>query len=264
MEEAREFIALWTASLTEVCSQIAGKSCALTCSFETPPSAVAEDLHLLIATSGSMRGEMMLRLSRPSVVSLAQLLLGEPQDGAVEYKPEHQEAALELIRQVTGHVVTAAKPRWGEIQLRTEASAAASWPAAAEGEWSSVEGAACGARIAWQLSAALLASLRIPAALSKAEATQASPVAEGKFELLMDLELDVSLRFGGRRMLLREILELGSGSVVELDRQLEEPADLLLDGKLIARGEVVVVEGNYGLRITEIVSPPATGLTEGR
>ena len=72
----------------------------------------------------------------------------------------------------------------------------------------------------------------------------------------MDVELDVTLRFGRRSMLLREILELDAGSVVELDRQVQEPADLLLDGRLIAHGEVVVLDGNYGLRVLEIISPP--------
>ncbi|MBZ5706027.1 MAG: flagellar motor switch protein FliN [Acidobacteriia bacterium] len=82
---------------------------------------------------------------------------------------------------------------------------------------------------------------------------------EGKLDLLMDVELDLTLRFGGRRMLLREILELSAGSVVELDRQVQEPADLLLDGRLIARGEVVVVDGSYGLRVTELVAPQLPG-----
>jgi flagellar motor switch protein FliN/FliY len=59
-------------------------------------------------------------------------------------------------------------------------------------------------------------------------------------------------------MLLRDILELGEGSVVELDRRVEEPVDLLLDGKLIARGEVVVVDGSYGLRIQEVLTPLAS------
>ncbi len=72
----------------------------------------------------------------------------------------------------------------------------------------------------------------------------------------MDVELDVTLRFGRRSMLLREVLELDAGSVVELDRQVQESADLLLDGRLIAHGEVVVLDGNYGLRVLEIISPP--------
>ena len=71
-------------------------------------------------------------------------------------------------------------------------------------------------------------------------------------DLLLDVNLAVTLRFGERQMTLRDILQLRSGSVVELDRQTAEPVDLLLDGRIIARGEVVVVEGNYGLRVAEI------------
>jgi flagellar motor switch protein FliN/FliY len=78
--------------------------------------------------------------------------------------------------------------------------------------------------------------------------------------LVMDVELNVTLRFGQRKLTLREVLDLTSGSVVELDRQVEEPVELLLDGVVIARGEAVVIDGNYGLRVTEVsraVSAPA-------
>jgi flagellar motor switch protein FliN/FliY len=51
------------------------------------------------------------------------------------------------------------------------------------------------------------------------------------------------------------VLELTSGSVIELDRQVDEPVELLLDGKVIARGRAVIVDGNYGLRVTEIPQP---------
>ncbi len=73
--------------------------------------------------------------------------------------------------------------------------------------------------------------------------------------LLLDVELNVTLRFGQRQLTLREVTELTSGSVVELDRQVEEPVELLLDGKVIARGEAVVVDGNYGLRVIEVMQP---------
>jgi flagellar motor switch protein FliN/FliY len=73
--------------------------------------------------------------------------------------------------------------------------------------------------------------------------------------LVMDVELNVSLRFGQRQLPLSEILELSSGSIVELDRTVNEPVELYLDGKLIARGEAVIVDGNYGLRVTEIPQP---------
>ena len=71
-------------------------------------------------------------------------------------------------------------------------------------------------------------------------------------ELLMDVQLNVTIRFGGCDVLLKTILELGPGSVLELDREINEPADLLLDGRVIARGEVVAVNGSFGLRVTEV------------
>jgi flagellar motor switch protein FliN/FliY len=79
--------------------------------------------------------------------------------------------------------------------------------------------------------------------------------------LVMDVELNVSLRFGQRQLPLREVLELASGSVIELDRQVDDPVELLLDGKVIARGEAVIVDGNYGLRVTEIPQPMASHFT---
>jgi flagellar motor switch protein FliN/FliY len=71
-------------------------------------------------------------------------------------------------------------------------------------------------------------------------------------DLVMDVELSVTLRFGQRQLTLREVMDLTSGSVVELDRQVEEPVELLLNGTVIARGEAVVIDGNYGLRVTEV------------
>jgi flagellar motor switch protein FliN/FliY len=71
-------------------------------------------------------------------------------------------------------------------------------------------------------------------------------------DLVLDVELKVILRFGQRQLPLREVLRLTSGSVVELDRQVDEPVELVLDGKVIARGEAVVVDGNYGMRVHEV------------
>jgi flagellar motor switch protein FliN/FliY len=72
-------------------------------------------------------------------------------------------------------------------------------------------------------------------------------------DLLSGVELPVTLCFGRRRLRLREVLELNAGSVVELDREVEDPVELLLEGRVIARGEVVVVDGSYGLRVLEVV-----------
>src|ERR1700738_21390 len=73
--------------------------------------------------------------------------------------------------------------------------------------------------------------------------------------LLCDIELDATLQFGSREMPLREVLELGPGDVVELDRHVSEPVDLVVGDRIVARGDVVVVNGNFALRITEVATP---------
>lgn len=77
-------------------------------------------------------------------------------------------------------------------------------------------------------------------------------------ELLRDVEMEVTVELGRTRMSVRELLSLSPGAVVELDRAAGSPADLLVNGTLIARGEVVVVDEDFGIRITEIVGPNAT------
>ena len=74
-------------------------------------------------------------------------------------------------------------------------------------------------------------------------------------ELLLDVELEATLRFGCRELPLGEILELGPGDVVELDRHVADPVDLIVGDKIVARGEVVLVNGNFGLRVTEVAAP---------
>jgi len=74
-------------------------------------------------------------------------------------------------------------------------------------------------------------------------------------DLLMDIELEASLRFGCREMPLSQILDLGPGDVVQLDRHVADPVDLVVGDKIVARGEVVLVNGNFGLRVTEVAAP---------
>jgi len=74
-------------------------------------------------------------------------------------------------------------------------------------------------------------------------------------ELLLDVELEATIRFGCREMPLGEILDLGPGDVVTLDRHISDPADLIVGDKIVARGEVVLVNGNFGLRVTEVAAP---------
>jgi len=90
---------------------------------------------------------------------------------------------------------------------------------------------------------------------ARSDAAGQSSVLPPGLELLLDVELEASLRFGAREMPLGEILDLGPGDVVELDRHVSDPVDLIVGDKIVARGEVVLVNGNFGLRVTEVAAP---------
>lgn len=74
-------------------------------------------------------------------------------------------------------------------------------------------------------------------------------------EMIMDIPVKLSVELGRTRITIKQLLELAQGSVVELDGLAGEPMDILINGYLIAQGEVVVVEDKYGIRITEIITP---------
>ena len=76
-------------------------------------------------------------------------------------------------------------------------------------------------------------------------------------DLLLDVSIPISVEVGRAEMQLAEILNLVPGSVVALDKRAEEPVDLRVNGKLLARGEVVLVDDTYGLRVTQIIDPAA-------
>lgn len=97
---------------------------------------------------------------------------------------------------------------------------------------------------------------RTPAKAECNSSSQAADVAPPSrtMDLLLELELPVSISFGKRQLPLKDVLKLTTGSIVELNRGVSEPVDILVNQCLVARGEVVVVEGNYGVRIQQIAS----------
>ena len=84
---------------------------------------------------------------------------------------------------------------------------------------------------------------------------QLLPGTDPNIGIIMDVPLQVTVELGRTRKLIRDILELAPGSVIELDKLAGEPVDILVNGKLIAKGEVVVIDDNFGVRITDILSP---------
>ncbi len=74
-------------------------------------------------------------------------------------------------------------------------------------------------------------------------------------DFILDIPLKVSAELGRTQLLIKDLLQLGQGSVLELDKLAGEPLEVLVNGKLIAKGEVVVVNEKFGIRLTDIISP---------
>ena len=74
-------------------------------------------------------------------------------------------------------------------------------------------------------------------------------------DLIIDIPLDVSVELGRVRMIVNDLLQLGQGSIIELNKPVGEPLEIYINNKLVARGEVVVVDEKFGIRVTDIVSP---------
>jgi flagellar motor switch protein FliN/FliY len=108
------------------------------------------------------------------------------------------------------------------------------------------------------LEASLQAAAQPPeppkAALAAAGAGFSGPLNSKTFELLLDVEIPVSVSFGRAQVPLKDVLKLTTGSIVELNRSILEPVEVIVNNCVIARGEVVVVEGNFGVRIQHVIS----------
>jgi flagellar motor switch protein FliN/FliY len=84
---------------------------------------------------------------------------------------------------------------------------------------------------------------------------QQASTESGNIGLIMDVYMEMTVELGRTRKLIKEILGMGEGTIIELDKLAGEPVDILVNHKLIAKGEVVVIDENFGVRVTEIVSP---------
>lgn len=251
--EVLDQMRLWAASLSAESSSPAASPVTWEVFSQTlaDVSAPADsDVWIMAKFSGVPTGELGFRMS-PSV---ALSLLREPETANATLTAEQTPKLVEFFRKVANRVTTQSNVSGQENFIQVEVAGPPTWEASTK-YWLQARLPA-EVRIEAQVRDVLVGSLRpVSAPTSIDPCPDAVPAKLGMF---MDVELVVSMRFGGRRMLLKDILDLCTGSIVELDQHVQEPVDLLLDGKLIARGEVVVVDGNYGLRVTQIVSVPAS------
>jgi flagellar motor switch protein FliN/FliY len=87
------------------------------------------------------------------------------------------------------------------------------------------------------------------------EGGKANEVKEANLDLILDIPLSVTVELGRSKMLINDLLQLGQGSVIELTKLVGDPLEVLVNDKLVARGEVVVVNEKFGVRLTDIVTP---------
>jgi flagellar motor switch protein FliN/FliY len=224
----------------------------------------SQPVRMNLMLEGDLRGEFLLEFRRAAAVSLAAKLLQQP---AGEFGTEQSEAVLKCVEAGMSQFCSAVAEEYGTF---TSKASIVTEPASDSANVAEVTAADDGGnRISFlmYLNPALAEALSLHAKKASADESDGNSrnparKKEGEsnpeqlnLQLVMGVELNVTLRFGQRQLALREVLELTSGSVIELDRQVEEPVELLLEGKVIARGEAVVIDGNYGLRVTEVPQP---------
>jgi len=257
-EVAQAFAAALAESIGEALKNATGSSWPLkVLEGPNPPTQKGTPVHYRLSVEGSFPGECFVEFYEPQVMRMLSKMLQEP---AAEFTDVHSGTLERFIASATEALVAARSGEYGQLQFRVERVSGLAFggmlvvPIATSEEDPDIQ-------IMLYFGAELLDTLSSLQESKSERNSDRSVVAPHNLKLVMDVELNVSLRFGQRQLPLREVLDLGSGSVIELDRMADEPVELYLDGKLIARGEAVVVDGNYGLRVTEIPQPVASYLT---
>jgi len=215
---------------------------------------------------GSLRGEFVLEFDREEAGTLASQLLRRP---VGESGIDDSEALLRLIKSGLGEFRSALAKSYGTFEIDAVSSGELPSDTAYSAQIIATDESSNTASIVMHMNHELTEALQVDSPTENVEENNGTTVKMGEGEvvppqvnlnLVMDVELNVTLRFGRRQLTLREVLELTSGSVVELDRQVDEPVELLLDGEVIAKGEAVVIDGNYGFRVTDVIQPVYSSL----
>lgn len=212
-------------------------------------------VHFRLVAVGGLPGECFVEFESAQSIAFDSKLLERPGVGPSE--PQDHEGLAEVIVSAMEGVSSFLVAQFGAVTFKVDRveDVGLDEMLAVPLDVSSEEKAESPIRLYFDEQ--LLASLSSSVDGSASAKTRKGAIDPANLQLVMDVELNVSLRFGQCQLPLRDVLDLTSGSVIELDRGVDDPVELLLDGKVIARGEAVIIDGNYGLRVTEIPEPIA-------
>ena len=253
---ARAFAGVFAESFADVLTQASGLPWQLKVP-EHPDlsSQQGEAVQFQLTLDGTLHGSFFVEFYEQQVKELSAQMGGTPVgvlgDG-------HLEALEEFIASATEGLAASLLAEYGAFTGKVERASGLAFGGMLHIPLIASQGDQPGISSALYFDGHLLSALATQPQAQDESGERNAPIDPFNLGLVMDVELNVSLRFGQRQLPLREVLELASGSVIELDRQVDDPVELLLDGKVIARGEAVIVDGNYGLRVTEIPQPMAS------
>jgi flagellar motor switch protein FliN len=254
---AKAFAAAFGRSLGEVLAGATGHLWPieiLNC--QDTPAQKGVPVHFRLSAQGALSGECFVELYEPQIADMLSKVFKVP---VKDLTDSHREGLAKFIASAAEGLVASPAGDYSELRFKVERVSGLAFggmfvvPLATSEDNADLQ-------ILLYFGGELLDTLSLLQGSSAQSNDAKSVVAPHNLKLVMDVELNVSLRFGQRQLPLREVLGLTSGSIIELDRMADEPVELYLDGKLIARGEAVVVDGNYGLRVTEIPQPVASYL----
>jgi flagellar motor switch protein FliN len=261
----RPFSQAFFSALVAAISEVSGSSWLVAAVPDAQSTEVeSQPVRMNLVLEGDLQGEFLLEFRRADAVTLAAKCL---QQTAGEFGTEQSEAVLKCVEAGMSRFCSAAVEEYGTFTSKASIVSEPASDSTNVAEFTAADDGGNRISLLMYLNPALAEALSLHAKKASAGETagnskntvrekEREPNPEPlNLQLVMDVELNVTLRFGQRQLALREVLELTSGSVIELDRQVEEPVELLLEGKVIARGEAVVIDGNYGLRVTEVPNP---------
>ena len=271
-------------AMGDVFSQNFGAAWTVEVSHEAQKKDEAATVWFGFAISGDILGDAATQFTLQDATLLAKEFVTEPDGTTAEFSADDKQTVEQLLQKVLDSVAANLKEQFGTITPKVSSISAPTWSGLTIALH--VAGAVSGSSfVNLLLGDNLVAAMAPkPAAPAVAVPTPTSePVSDtnqeahipvvndnldvlwgvdlghdlasisGKdLDVLRKVALGLTMRFGTRTLTLKDVLQLSSGSVIELDREVQGPADLLLGDKVVARGEVVIVDGNFGVRVTEV------------